>query len=261
MTIEERIIPARAGFTFRPGSRSCRDGDHPRSRGVYQPAWASPIPPRGSSPLARGLRHLGEGVGPGRGIIPARAGFTRSPRAASSARTDHPRSRGVYPISTSTPTSPSGSSPLARGLRRRHVFGQVVRRIIPARAGFTLSPMSRIICGKDHPRSRGVYRDGWSTRGRRRGSSPLARGLRVRSTSTTGASRIIPARAGFTVHGRGRRPRRRDHPRSRGVYPSHSPEDMGPTGSSPLARGLLTRARPVLPGRRIIPARAGFTPS
>ena len=71
--------------------------DHPRSRGVYPekmdrmrcgrgssplargllPAFSLPNSPSGSSPLARGLL-AGPGDGPGyRGIIPARAGFTR----------------------------------------------------------------------------------------------------------------------------------------------------------------------------------------
>ena len=51
-------------------------GDHPRSRGVYQPTGLSDLCGEGSSPLARGLRaapQVGEGE---RGIIPARAGFT-----------------------------------------------------------------------------------------------------------------------------------------------------------------------------------------
>ena len=51
-----RIIPARAGFTRGPPGPGRLEGDHPRSRGVYgRPPPAGP-PPRGSSPLARGLR-------------------------------------------------------------------------------------------------------------------------------------------------------------------------------------------------------------
>ena len=51
------IIPARAGFTI-PMS-PCRDGggDHPRSRGVYGRRCSRRYDYRGSSPLARGLRH------------------------------------------------------------------------------------------------------------------------------------------------------------------------------------------------------------
>ena len=50
--------------------------DHPRSRGVYATLSASPAPPPGSSPLARGLlKWAAEKLGV-IGIIPARAGFT-----------------------------------------------------------------------------------------------------------------------------------------------------------------------------------------
>ena len=73
------------------------------------------------------------------------------------------------------------------------------------------------------------------------------------------ASRIIPARAGFTPDFIPGPPMVGDHPRSRGVYPSHDQGDRMVIGSSPLARGLHGR---VVGGDvvvRIIPARAGFT--
>ena len=72
----DRIIPARAGFTSSPPSTSSTPSDHPRSRGVYSPAYAlSPIA-SGSSPLARGLPNLVTPMFWKTGIIPARAGFT-----------------------------------------------------------------------------------------------------------------------------------------------------------------------------------------
>ena len=51
--------------------------------------------------------------------------------------------------------------------------------------------------------------------------------------------RIIPARAGFTIHVAISLVVAPDHPRSRGVYTAlvDVPEDA--RGSSPLARGLL----------------------
>ena len=92
-----------------------------------------------------------------------------------------------------------------------------------------------------------------------RGSSPLARGLRHGRACLVVEGRIIPARAGFTDGDRRVRARRRDHPRSRGVYCPPGTAGSGATGSSPLARGL----RPSRPeherGEGIIPARAGFT--
>ena len=52
---------------------------------------------------------------------------------------DHPRSRGVYAGADLLDADPAGSSPLARGLPRREASEAAVRRIIPARAGFTLA--------------------------------------------------------------------------------------------------------------------------
>ena len=111
----------------------------------------------GSSPLARGLREPLIWKDEPAGIIPARAGFTWIDFVTSLAR--------------------DGSSPLARGLLE---IGQAAvgdLRIIPARAGFTRSRAGSRREARDHPRSRGVYRQGTGPSWRREGSSPLARGL------------------------------------------------------------------------------------
>ena len=151
-----------------------------------------------------------------------------------------------------------GSSPLARGLRHEKELIPLVRRIIPARAGFTVVYSSPIGQHSDHPRSRGVYmiRDGASARSI--GSSPLARGLRIDVRYLERALRIIPARAGFTGHMSPISIVRLDHPRSRGVHAFFSVGVACGLGSSPLARGLrhVVTVRP--DGVRIIPARAGF---
>ena len=151
------IIPARAGFTWRGTRRPAGTGDHPRSRGVYKPCPPTTTTSKGSSPLARGLllpvldstvgggssplaRGLPRGEGGGRcsvGIIPARAGFTLPGRILRFTPVDHPRSRGVYALSNPRPSSPSGSSPLARGLQDTCHTTHKLTRIIPARAGFT----------------------------------------------------------------------------------------------------------------------------
>ena len=91
------------------------------------------------------------------------------------------------------------------------------------------------------------------------GSSPLARGLRALLLVLRLATGIIPARAGFTVWGLDSTFTDRDHPRSRGVYRGIAPRSTGRLGSSPLARGLRGRRAGTRRGRRIIPARAGFT--
>ena len=72
----DRIIPARAGFTSVPRLTRSLPTDHPRSRGVYIVVHERVPHPLGSSPLARGLRHLLLPCPQERGIIPARAGFT-----------------------------------------------------------------------------------------------------------------------------------------------------------------------------------------
>ena len=73
-----RIIPARAGFTVGVVVSPHGETDHPRSRGVYLTFFVSGAPAAGSSPLARGLPRQGERRWEHRGIIPARAGFTRA---------------------------------------------------------------------------------------------------------------------------------------------------------------------------------------
>ena len=90
-------------------------------------------------------------------IIPARAGFTTTGRTSPLTGWDHPRSRGVYSSLGVTITEEAGSSPLARGLRRRAVFVDRDPGIIPARAGFTVYKNGIKKTAEDHPRSRGVY--------------------------------------------------------------------------------------------------------
>ena len=52
----DRIIPARAGFTTPAPTTPGSPPDHPRSRGVYEDLPLDTIIEWGSSPLARGLR-------------------------------------------------------------------------------------------------------------------------------------------------------------------------------------------------------------
>ena len=148
---------------------------------------------------------------------------------------------------------------LARGLLVACRSAAPVGHHASARAGFTRCCLCWWWMSGDHPRSRGVY-GGYIIRGLQgEGSSPLARGLLRRGAPASARRGIIPARAGFTqpsAHRPGQGP---DHPRSRGVYVRDGPLETVAGGSSPLARGLP----PVDPrpegGRRIIPARAGFT--
>ena len=176
------------------------------------------------------------------GIIPARAGFTIEKRAGSENKTDHPRSRGVYPIDVEVGVRSWGSSPLARGLRRLRRPAADRGGIIPARAGFTLATHAIQAGTPDHPRSRGVYLPATASVWTGVGSSPLARGLRADFPRFDVHGGIIPARAGFTFNTGISPETLRDHPRSRGVYSGPRSTSRLSTGSSPLARGL-----PLLP--------------
>ena len=182
-------------------STEARTSDHPRSRGVYAGPYQRADGRWGSSPLARGLRRRVSGAGVCGGIIPARAGFTAVQRGSLRRGTDHPRSRGVYSVCPTCGAAARGSSPLARGLRPGSQVDHLPERIIPARAGFTRSPIrSRRLPG-DHPRSRGVYAGAPVPWRGADGSSPLARGLHAPLRERPAAQGIIPARAGFTPGG------------------------------------------------------------
>ena len=214
---------------------------------------------RGSSPLARGLLTVFAVIMTTARIIPARAGFTAPTGGCPARRWDHPRSRGVYADALPGGGVHGGSSPLARGLRRCAARRGRPWGIIPARAGFTRARRAGGRSWGDHPRSRGVYLGTPSASSRRMGSSPLARGLRTPPAGRSGHGGIIPARAGFTGSRVAFVARPGDHPRSRGVYPRRPATRSRREGSSPLARGLPHRRRGQRQGRRIIPARAGFT--
>ena len=193
-----RIIPARAGFTWLRRGPPIGSPDHPRSRGVYALATLKESGVEGSSPLARGLRASIDLHEPEHRIIPARAGFTRGVASWPIEPSDHPRSRGVYPVGGRPHSRARGSSPLARGLRASASCGDDVAGIIPARAGFTRSFPRASSPVTDHPRSRGVYAYARSWTPPWAGSSPLARGLRGVAGVTWSPLGIIPARAGFT---------------------------------------------------------------
>ena len=134
---DDRIIPARAGFTPISLAHILQARDHPRSRGVYQALDIMTDTAVGSSPLARGLHDDGTDVAMTDGIIPARAGFTPARAFRHNEIGDHPRSRGVYQRVEHYGLVGEGSSPLARGLHFTIAINPGSNRIIPARAGFT----------------------------------------------------------------------------------------------------------------------------
>ena len=152
-----RIIPARAGFTPRAGLRNANGKDHPRACGVYISRRRRGAPTLGSSPRVRGLQMLLENISDRNRIIPARAGFTTVSDIVVQTTEDHPRACGVYCDKSLSWFYSPGSSPRVRGLLRRRKNNNLIRRIIPARAGFTQRPSVDHSSWTDHPRACGVY--------------------------------------------------------------------------------------------------------
>ena len=91
------------------------------------------------------------------------------------------------------------------------------------------------------------------------GSSPLTRGKHPPGNQRVREPGLIPAHAGKTAGRRGRRSRRRAHPRSRGENLSCAPSSDGTAGSSPLTRGKPSRRDRAEYVLRLIPAHAGKT--
>ena len=155
--------------------------------------------------------------------------------------------------------APPGSSPHARGARRRrgpHAQGQ---GIIPACVGSTGRVRRRGSLCRDHPRMRGEHPMARYLGASGHGSSPHARGAPSHACGSVPPGRIIPACAESTGKTRGRVSSARDHPRMRGEHSSCTPHPLLEVGSSPHARGALPAQRVEHPREGIIPACAGST--
>ena len=191
----------------------------------------------GSSPLARGTPANKRLVIASYGLIPARAGNTRSRRRSLVCRWAHPRSRGEHNEIAHHEPKPLGSSPLARGTPSRHACSRDSRGLIPARAGNTSEVQAVPEIVRAHPRSRGEHSISLIFSSSARGSSPLARGTPNHRENTGGLSGLIPARAGNTAAVRRSLSRAWAHPRSRGEHSISLIFSSSARGSSPLARG------------------------
>ena len=191
----------------------------------------------GSSPLARGKHRRRRADGHARRLIPARAGKTRTSPALTRREQAHPRSRGENWRAGLRHIYCPGSSPLARGKQSpRYARGRRIG-LIPARAGKTSGSRATAVRRAAHPRSRGENFPACLRRKSSCGSSPLARGKRVRAGRRRGRGRLIPARAGKTGYRRRTWGRAPAHPRSRGENLMVTTPPRMQIGSSPLARG------------------------
>ena len=191
----------------------------------------------GSSPHARGALASDEGAPAVAGIIPACAGSTMSRSGTRCWWRDHPRMRGEHNYNLFLDELDEGSSPHARGARRRRGVCDDARGIIPACAGSTCGSRSWSCPCRDHPRMRGEHMIGNARQAGSEGSSPHARGARSNRAVRRAARRIIPACAGSTWNRGSNGSASRDHPRMRGEHTRASVAFPVLTGSSPHARG------------------------
>ena len=173
---DHRIIPACAGETRMVARGRSFVTDHPRLRGGNPAETAVRSPARGSSPLARGKRHVRRNVPPARGIIPACAGETPAGAIELQGPRDHPRLRGGNTPSSLSSATSSGSSPLARGKPPPGTGRRRPHGIIPACAGETRWRGRGACRRRDHPRLRGGNDGEGNADHPQPGSSPLARG-------------------------------------------------------------------------------------
>ena len=199
------LIPARAGKTMMWAAMVVQPRAHPRACGENLWAPLDSAPSTGSSPRVRGKRWRRPWGPRIRGLIPARAGKTMRTQPPPPPRWAHPRACGENHARAAAWPAWRGSSPRVRGKRPGGGVGTVGPRLIPARAGKTLTSPSPWYAPQAHPRACGENTEPSPRDRRPRGSSPRVRGklgvadpLRVRP-------RLIPARAGKTA-------RRGSHP-------------------------------------------------
>ena len=179
----------------------------------------------------------------GGGIIPAYAGNTSSPQAATCRRRDHPRVCGEHAVDVAVVASVSGSSPRMRGTHIECSCLNGTVRIIPAYAGNTTLPAIPK-CGRwDHPRVCGEHSCNGSRLLSILGSSPRMRGTRELTVSVGVDAGIIPAYAGNTTSSFTNTLLDGDHPRVCGEHHACHPNAVPDRGSSPRMRGTLRSFR------------------
>ena len=212
---------------------------HPRVRGEHSLSTFMFAAIVGSSPRARGTRSNLPRSRRMRRFIPACAGNTTCAASDGSLNSVHPRVRGEHGSGELRGALLGGSSPRARGTRRRPRRLRRSRRFIPACAGNTHPSGLAFTPPSVHPRVRGEHFMSLPSDENTVGSSPRARGTRLRRPTCARTGRFIPACAGNTWRLFRRWSRRSVHPRVRGEHNAASSIALRNAGSSPRARGTL----------------------
>ena len=252
-----RLIPARAGKTSRSRGSGCPGSAHPRACGENWANAGKTVPFEGSSPRVRGKpcrcrapggvlgsspRVRGKLPNPNRrrhlhGLIPARAGKTSSRASSPPSVWAHPRACGENRAPSGARCRCRGSSPRVRGKRRPLRPGDVVARLIPARAGKTPISCPLIEAQRAHPRACGENATPANRSVDANGSSPRVRGKLGAHRHSPRRGRLIPARAGKTAAARCTRACGGAHPRACGENPGVNGTVTTYKGSSPRVRG------------------------
>ena len=210
---------------------------HPRACGENMGEPVTRVRKTGSSPRVRGKLVEQDVGGAGVGLIPARAGKTRSCPRRGAARTAHPRACGENITVTDRDKQRAGSSPRVRGKLAEKRALTFTDGLIPARAGKTGDASSPTpppsahprACGENAHHARAVYAPA--------GSSPRVRGKRGHDIAVAHDGRLIPARAGKTRRTSFIGCPLRAHPRACGENSEPRTARCHVRGSSPRVRG------------------------
>ena len=153
----------------------------------------------GTSPRARGKPDNYSMHVVHAGNIPACAGKTLRGYPCCCQPPEHPRVRGENPAFANSIPDDVGTSPRARGKLPVTWFPLSNNRNIPACAGKTFATGDQGAWGAEHPRVRGENSNNVAVSGTRIGTSPRARGKRVKKGEKVDFARNIPACAGKTL--------------------------------------------------------------
>jgi len=236
-----------------------RSAVHPRMRGEHETVRRLEMERNGSSPHARGTHSISDFCHPSSRFIPACAGNTAHGLALYCFTAVHPRMRGEHCRLIRGIGYGCGSSPHARGTLTYTTHYVLSGWFIPACAGNTSMLWIFSVFMSVHPRMRGEHRSSRPKIAVSCGSSPHARGTRVKQRGYSLLMRFIPACAGNTRTRSSRPMCNTVHPRMRGEHVARCVVLAPRHGSSPHARGTLARQAARAAYRRFIPACAGNT--
>ena len=211
----------------------------------------------GSSPHARGTLTSVPANGRNTRFIPACAGNAARRHPVRPRRPVHPRMRGERAELNQKLGHAAGSSPHARGTHSMDASVDRHHRFIPACAGNAREQCRRGRLRSVHPRMRGERALTIGGAVLAAGSSPHARGTRLRRDRAALVARFIPACAGNarrTACCPGSEP---VHPRMRGERRAERGRTGSLGGSSPHARGTHDFRSGSRVSTRFIPACAG----